>query len=70
MTALADKIAKLFERILGLERADEPVIASEATNVAGEALPRFGEADEAAVAMIEVEQSDGRLTRYRVAAAS
>jgi anaerobic selenocysteine-containing dehydrogenase len=71
VTALADKIAKLFERILGLERADDPVIANAPTNVAGEALPSFGEAlpsfgeaDRAPVDMIEVQQADGRLTRY------
>ncbi|MFV8752691.1 hypothetical protein ACNOYE_19255 [Nannocystaceae bacterium ST9] len=64
MSALADKLAKLFERILGLERADEPVIATESTNVAGEALPSFGPGEGEPVNMIEVEQADGRLTRY------
>lgn len=64
MTGFADKLAKVFEQLLRLERDDAPTIATRETNVAGEALPSFGSAPASDVKLLEVAQDDGRLTRY------
>jgi anaerobic selenocysteine-containing dehydrogenase len=62
---LAAKVAKLFTAVLRPSYAqnDEPIVATEPSNAAGEALPSFGEADRPPQ-MIEVDHGDGRMTRY------
>ena len=47
MSQLATKVSTLLAKVLRLDRAaDEPVVATAASNVAGEALPRYGVSDE------------------------
>jgi anaerobic selenocysteine-containing dehydrogenase len=58
---LAKKISKLLGRVLALDHADEPVIATAPTNAAGEALPTYGQAP---ANMIEVRHEDGRMSSY------
>lgn len=50
--------------MLGLKRPTPPPPVREATNVAGTAMPAYGEADRPPVSMTEVRHPDGRLSRY------
>ncbi|PRQ02557.1 putative dimethyl sulfoxide reductase chain YnfE precursor [Enhygromyxa salina] len=64
---LADKVGRLLTKVLrpGFG-GDEPVIASEQTNAAGEALPSYGAAEPSRepVSLLEVDHGDGRMSRY------
>jgi anaerobic selenocysteine-containing dehydrogenase len=49
---------------VGLPPGKEQPAATGVTNVAGEAMPAFGEVDPAAVNMLAVEHPDGRMSQY------
>jgi anaerobic selenocysteine-containing dehydrogenase len=63
VSALATKVANLLGAMMGLDRPDEPVIASEETNAAGEALPTYAKS-ERPPELLEVKHPDGRMSRY------
>lgn len=67
MSTLASKVAKLLAAVLRPSHAsanDEPVFGAAPTNVAGAALPSFGEADRPPLNLHEVDHGDGRMSRY------
>lgn len=62
----SQRLADALARILGLppSRASRPKGAQQATNVAGSAMPTFGETDATPVTLTHVRHPDGRMSSY------
>jgi anaerobic selenocysteine-containing dehydrogenase len=57
-------LSRLLTRLLHTDAAAAVADAAEKTNSAGQALPRFGDTDQKPVALLTVQQPDGRLSSY------
>ncbi len=58
------RLESFLASMLGLQRPEPPAPATGPTNVAGTAMPTFGEASDRPVDMTEVRHPDGRMSRY------